>query len=426
MKNEKSQFFKVLKLRNFLLFVISQTVSQFGDKLDYIALIAIAGFFKEKAPLYLSYLAISFTAPVFLFGPVSGVLIDRWNKKKVLIICDLIRALLAFLIPTLFLATGKIHLIFILVFFMFLCTLFYNTTKMAIIPNLVEKETILAANSAISFVGRMATFSGMAVGGFIIDWPIWKKYLNIEGWRIAFYFDALTFLISAIFIFLITTRLSISLRANSTEKTIPNLFRISLKKILTDLKQAFFYIYQNRRVTFAIASIFLLVIAASVIYVLAVPTIQQDLSMGTGGVGLLGAVGSIGLITGALIFGITGHRFDLTKAILVSFIGIGVFVVTFPLIKLYWAIVILAFFMGCLAQPIIICQDTILHRNISEEVRGRIFSVREWTLNVTFALAAIMIGMLSIAIPKNLLFFSFGTSIIVFSVYLWLRFMKAK
>ncbi len=422
MNEGKTQFFKVLKIKNFLLFVISQTVSQFGDKLDYIALIAIVGLFKEKAPFYLSQLAIFFTAPVFFFGPISGVLVDRWNKKKVLVVCDTLRAILAFLIPTVFLTTGNIYLVFVLVFFMFLCSLFYNTAKMAIIPNLVEKPAILAANSATWFVSRMATFLGMAAGGFIIDWPIWQKYFKVEGWRMGFYIDALTFFISAIVISLITIKFIESKQSKpSVEKELPKLIKLSMKQILRELKEAVVLIIKNRRVSFAIASIFLLVVAGGAIYVLAIPTIQHDLNMGTRGVGLLGAVGSIGLILGALLFGITGHRFDMTKVMLGSFICIGAFVFIFPIIKAYWAIILLAFFVGGLVQPIFICQDTIIHHHVSEEVRGRIFGMREWTLNVTFALAAVVIGTLSTILSKKSLFFIFGIFIAAVSTYLWLQ-----
>lgn len=423
-----SQLVKVLTMRNFLLFVSSQTVSQFGDKLDYIALIAIVGLFKERAPFYLSQLALFFTAPVFFFGPISGVLVDRWNRKRIMVICDLLRACLAFLIPTIFLATGNIYLVFVLVFFMFLCALFFNTAKLAIIPDIVTQERVLQANSAHSVIMRLATFMGVALGGFIIDWSVWKKYLKIEGWRMGFYIDAASFLISAIILSLISLKYfkNNRLTQSSVEKEIPGLMKSSMKKILTEMKQALQLIFKDRHVAFAIASVFLLVIAAGAIYVLAIPTIQQDLSMGTKGVGLLAGIGSIGLIVGALVFGISGHKLDLAKVMLIGFIVIGCFTFAFPLIKAYWLIVLLSFLAGGFIQPIFICQDTIIHKRVSEDIRGRIFSVREWTLNVTFALAAAVIGTLSTIITKKILFFMSGLFIAGISIYLWLMYRQSR
>ncbi|MFQ5907061.1 MAG: MFS transporter, partial [bacterium] len=70
-------FFSVFRNRNFLIFSLSQTISQFGDKLDHRALIALVGVLTTSSPAALAQLAFFFTLPVLLFGPVSGAFIDR-------------------------------------------------------------------------------------------------------------------------------------------------------------------------------------------------------------------------------------------------------------------------------------------------------------------------------------------------------------
>ncbi|HID32231.1 MAG TPA: hypothetical protein EYP24_02505, partial [bacterium (Candidatus Stahlbacteria)] len=112
---------RVLKNSNFFIFVISQTISQFGDKLDYIALVGLIGVFgPEKEPMLLSQLAIFFSLPIIIFGPISGVLVDRWHRKRVMVTCDLLRGFLVCLIPIIFLLIHSIYPVFVIVFFVFL------------------------------------------------------------------------------------------------------------------------------------------------------------------------------------------------------------------------------------------------------------------------------------------------------------------
>ncbi|MEO0225912.1 MAG: MFS transporter, partial [candidate division WOR-3 bacterium] len=292
MVQEKKLTALIFKKRDFNFFLVSQILTQLGDKIDYIALIGLIGLYKDKASFYLALMAIFFTAPVFLFGPISGILIDRWNRKKILQISYLIRALLALLLPTIFLISRNIYPAFAIVFFIFLMNLFANTTRLAIIPNLVGQEAILVGNSAVSFVNRAATFVGMLTAGFIIDWPVWKVIFNIEGWQAGFYLDAFCFTVSAFLISFI----SLKFIPPETKFSILNVKSITqpFKTAYSKIKEALYLCLKNRRVTFALGSIFLLVISASTVYVLAIPTIQIDFNLGTKGVGLLGAIGAIG------------------------------------------------------------------------------------------------------------------------------------
>jgi hypothetical membrane protein len=94
---KRAKFWNILRIKDFSLFVGSQTVSQFGDKLDYIALIGIIGLFPEdRTPFLLSQLLIFITLPVLIFGPIAGVLVDRWHKKTVMVVCDALRMVCAF------------------------------------------------------------------------------------------------------------------------------------------------------------------------------------------------------------------------------------------------------------------------------------------------------------------------------------------
>ncbi len=418
-----------LKNRNFSMFTFSQTISQFGDKLDYIALIGIIGLFPAwREPFLLSLLMIFITLPVVTFGPIAGVLVDRWHKKKVLVACDALRMVCALLIPTLFVITGNIYPVFGVVFFMFLLTLFFNSARGAIIPNLIPKKQILRANSVLNFVGRGATFLGMYVGGHIVDWPLWHRLVGMPGWAVAFILDAITFGASAVILYLIKVKLpeppqtEEHLRATSFMR----MLRDGLMKMWRELRHAVQMIFKSKNLGFAMATILLIIIAGSVIYVVVIPTVQKEMAWGTRGVGELAAIGALGLLAGAYLVGVFGHHFDLKYIILVCFVLIASALFVFPFMRHFWQFGVVVFIAGLAASPVFIGQDTLIHRYADEFVRGRVFSLRDWMLSLLMAIGALVVGFIATIIKKNIVFAIFGIALGVLTIAGWLIFARGQ
>ncbi|MCX7994709.1 MAG: MFS transporter [candidate division WOR-3 bacterium] len=376
----------------------------------------------------LSQLALFITLPVLLFGPIAGVLVDRWHKKKVMVVCDTMRMVCAFSLPVVFIYTKNIYPVFAIVFFMFLLALFFNTARSAIIPNLVSKKRLLTANSILNLIGRGATFLGMATGGLIIDWPMWKNVFGIAGWIVAFIIDGITFGISAFMLYIMRVNLKEKIKEETHLK--PRNLLLMLKdgliKIIKEIGIALKHIFKTKNLGFAMATIFLMIIAGSVVYVLAIPTIQQDMEWGTRGVGILAAVGAIGLLLGAYLAGTIGHYLDLRIFIIYCFILIGFGLFSFPLISKFYQFVITALVVGIAASPIFIGQDTLIHQYADEEMRGKIFSFRDWLLNLTFVIGAMLVGSLSSFLTKKYLFIIFGSIILGISVTFWIFIVRGK
>jgi MFS family permease len=379
-------------------------------------LIALIGLYpKSRTPFLLSLLAIFITLPVLVFGPIAGVLVDRWHKKNVMVICDALRMLCALAIPLVFITTKSIYPVFALVFVMFLLALFFNTARCAIIPNLVTKKRILTANSVINLIGRGATFLGMLLGGVIIDWRWWKTALGIDGWVAAFIIDALTFAVSAVMLYVMNVDLAFReiKEPRLQAKGLYLLIYTGLRKIIHDLLDAVKSIIKIRDLLFALSTIFLMIIAGGVIYVLVIPIVQQEMAWGTSGVGILASVGAIGLLLGAYLTGIAGHRYDLKMTMLVCFVIIGGVLIAFPFLNNFYVFCLLCLIGGIAISPVFIGQDTLIHHSADEEIRGRIFSLREWILNGSFAMVALIIGSLATFVSKRLLFVLFGVIIIL-------------
>ncbi|MCS7249865.1 MAG: MFS transporter [candidate division WOR-3 bacterium] len=416
-----------------MIFSISQAFSLFGDKLDYMAILALISFLAQKKNIdtsrAISFFSVVITLPTILFGPFAGIFVDRWDKRKILIYCDFFRALLVAFIPFLVLHTFNLSLIYIICFFVFLFGLFFNATRLSILPYLVAKRRLLAANSFNNLLGRIATLSGMLVGGFIVDWQIWKKIGISYGWAAGFYIDSFTYWVSVFTLIYLAAKIKIrkttleNLSSTGSKKFF-SLILAKLKLMVEDLKNASKFILKTPKVQVVMFSVFLFVILGAGALVLYVPIIQESegLKLGTSGVGFLGTIGSIGLILSSLTYGIWGYKFDRQLVLLISFFLFGVLTIILSFTKIISLVILLIFICGFLLSPIFVIQDTILQENVPEELRGKIFALKEWFLHLFFGIFAFLIGQLTYFFPRaRILSFIGGlvifSSLLIFFIY---------
>jgi len=425
----KNQLWSVLKNAEFQVFSWSQAVSLFGDKLNYMALLAMIAFYAGKygweSSRAISYLSVIVAMPVVLFGPLAGILVDRWDRRKVMIVCDSARTILVLSIPLVAIATSNLILIYAVAFLVFLCGLFFNTSRMSIIPNLVGSGHLLGANSFMSFVGRVATFLGMFLGGLIVDWK-WWSHLGIKpAWTAGFYIDALTYLVSVVALLVIFRRLGQRRQQRGhgrAETPEVKLFITQQARMIHEVREAFNLVRGQPSVLFVYCSVFMMVILGAAVFVLYIPIIQgakglgSGLGLGTQGVGFVGAIGSVGLVLSSMGYGLLGHKLKKHTVMLTSFLVLGLVAAGLAVSKSFAPIAPLVFIAGLALSPVYIGMDTLLHESVPEAARGRIFSTRDWLLHLTFAVSALVIGQLTNFASARRLLFGVGVLITVTSV----------
>jgi MFS family permease len=425
----KNQMLPVLKNGAFQIFSWSQAVSLFGDKLDYMALLAMIAFFSTKygweSSRAISYLSVIVAMPVVLFGPLAGILVDRWDRRKVMIFCDSARTVLVLAIPLVALATSSLILIYAVAFMVFLFGLFFNTSRMSIIPNLVGKDNLLGANSFMSFVGRVATFLGMFVGGLIVDWK-WWQHLGIKPtWSAGFYIDSLSYLVSVAALLIIFKRLAHTWQPGGrARRDVPEvkMFITQQARMIHEVREALNLVRGSPSVFFVYCSVFMLVILGAAVFVLYVPIIQSakdlgsGLGLGTKGVGFVAAIGSVGLVVSSMGYGLLGHKLKKHVVMLTSFLVLGLVAAGLAVSRSFAPVAPLVFIAGLAMSPVYIGMDTLLHESVPEAARGRIFSTRDWLLHLAFAISALLIGQLTNFFSTRHLLFAVGALISVLSI----------
>ncbi|MGI8824385.1 MAG: MFS transporter [Chloroflexota bacterium] len=179
-------------VRNPLYFPVwlGQLISNLGDTINYVALV-VSVYKITGSGLALSTLVLFQVVPAILAAPLAGVVIDRFPRKRVLIAADLVRAAL---VAGLVIANA-VWQVYILAFCLALAGTFFTPALSASIPALVQGEDLLAANSVAWSTAQLVQIIGSAVAGGLIAF---------FGTQWAFGFNAISFLISAGTIALVT------------------------------------------------------------------------------------------------------------------------------------------------------------------------------------------------------------------------------
>ncbi len=374
-----SRFREVLKNRNFFLLWVGQIISQLGDRLDQMALIAFVYLRAPGSSLEIAKI-LSFTIiPVFLIGPLAGVYVDRWDRRRTMWVCDFCRGLLVFTIPFFLFYSKSLVPIYVIIFFTFSIGRFFVPAKLAIVPDLVNKRDLLLANSLVNTTGMIAAVVGFGISGLIIEWL---------GAKSGFYLDAFSFLLSGTLIFLIAVKpRPASVNIKQVGQDIVNLIR---KSVLQEIKDGILYFIRKEDIRFAAGIMFILWAALGSAYVVIIVFVQKTLHSATKDLGLLIMFLGIGLFFGSLLYGRFGQRISHYKIIFVSLALSGAMLIVFALgLERYPYLFVaagLAFILGLTISPIMIASNTIIHKVSDNGMMGKVFSSLEIIMHLGFLL----------------------------------------
>jgi DHA3 family macrolide efflux protein-like MFS transporter len=378
---------KIIKEKNLILLSTAQFISLFGDRLNNMALVGILGSYYSQSTFVFSGLAIFIALPSILFSPISGIIADKINRKKIMITIEILRALIVFLIPFIFIKFKNIILIYFLIFLLYSLTLPFNNAKMASIPQMVNN--IYTANAFLNITGRLSIALGILFGGVIVDLYIWKK-LGFEGWQIAFYIDSLTYLISAFIIAFITFE---EQKKNNFEfQEIIEEEKSFLKKIIDDFKFGLEYISKDKFLLFVFKCIILTMLIISISYNVYLPYFQQNLGFGTKGIGIVGGFLGIGFIIGSSLFPIIAKKLGEIKIIIISHIIFPILFVLSLFVSNFFVLMLLFLIGGFTLSNLLISYDTFIQAVSDDSIRGRLFSFKEFLWSFSFLCFVFLIG----------------------------------
>lgn len=349
---EKGQ--KRLWNRNFFLLCQGQFVSALGDAFYGIAL----NFFVLELTGSTAVMGINMaliTLPRVILGPMLGVVVDRTDRKKLIVLGDLVRGV-SILLVTIALKAGvlQIWLLMLVAILDGICAAFFNPAVESSIPDIVSDENLMRANSVYQMATTGADIFGQSLGGAVY---------SLLGATFMFFINGISYLISA------GTELLIQ---------IPHIDKKTRKgTLLQDFKDGIYFVMKYEGMIRVIAMSFSVNFLFGIIRVLIIPWFAESPQLGITKYGILSAVQSVGVLTGMFVLSMITlkayQKYACYQTALFSFIGmIGLAV----LCERFWMILLL--FFGAFVFQIVfnmIMNATVMQRTPADK-RGKVSAMK--------------------------------------------------
>lgn len=420
--------------RSFCMLWLAQIFSQFADRIIFVVFVTIIAINFDpsgKATSLQSWLYIAFTIPAILITAVAGVFIDRWNKKAVMIITNILRGIIILLLP---LFDKTLMALYVLAFLLSSVTQFFVPAEASIIPSVANKYQLLTANSLFA-----TTMMASLIFGFALGDPM----INICGISNVHYGIGLFFFLSAFCLIFVKYK---PISQNAENKP----------DFINDLKEGLIYIKNApivRSAMLKLAALFSIIVMLSI---MSIGLSQKYLYPNNPAIGAqkfayIVVFCGIGMVFGAFL---VGHIFRKTEKHLLVYRGIFTcgmslllfsllpfipqvsifhfstkmifrfyleqFDVTYPMLYTY----IVALLMGLSTAFVAIPTQTILHTEIDPQVRGKVFGILFTLLSTASALPVLVAAWGAELIGVAKMLFAIALPVLVFGLYKLITYKK--
>ncbi len=343
----------LLRNRNFRFLWTGQAISDFGDSLTNLALLITINQLTGSTAA-LATMLIVLTIPQVTFGLVAGVYVDRWDRKRIMIVSDFLRGLLV-LGFVLVHSADLIWLLYLVGFLQASIGTLFTPARSALLPNLVEKSTLLSANS-ISQTSRVVfnvlgtSAAGVLIGVFNVVWP-------------AFTVDALTFFCSV----LMVSRIKAPAYTPNHEAG-----KGSLRAVFGQLGDGIKVILHNRLLAGTLVAAGVTMLGLGAVNVLSVPLILNEMRLPATWFGLVDFAQTAAMVlSGATVVALAARLKPSTiVSVTLALLGVMIMLVA-PVSSVIYLIAIL-FGVGLLMTPLQAAIATISQTVVEDKMRGRV------------------------------------------------------
>lgn len=398
----------------------------------FVTIIAINFDPNGKSTSLQSWLYIAFTIPAILLTAIAGVFIDKWNKKAVMIITNILRGITILLLPLL---DKTLMALYALAFLMSSVTQFFVPAEAAIIPSIANKYQLLTANSLFT-----TTMMASLIFGFALGDPM----INICGINYVHYGIAIFFFIAAFFLCFVKYKPIIKTEEEKTAS-----FWSNMKEGLLYIKEA----PVIRSAMLKLAGLFSIIVMLSI---LSIGMSQNYLYPNNPAIGAqkfayIVVFCGVGMVVGAFIIGHFCRKIEKHLLVYAGILTCGIALFMFSMLPLIPQVNILHFktrsvfifyleqfdftypmlysyisatLIGISTAFIAIPTQTILHTEIDPKVRGKVFGILFTLLSTASALPVLVAawGAEIIGVAKMILLIA--VPVLIFGIYKLITYKK--
>lgn len=374
---------------------VAQVVSSLGDWIGFFAITAIAARLGgSSSGVAVGVVLSARLIPGFFLGPVIGVVVDRWNRKRMMVACDIGRGLVLATLPFVQTVVG----LFIASLFLELMTLMWSSAKEASVPNLVPQSFLASANS-LSLVASYGTFPiGAAVFSLlakvaeqVAEYDLLSVFRADRQESIAIYFDVATFLLSALLV---------------STLAIPHVAKerggggVSLGRTFHELREGWKFVGQNPMVRAVIFGLATGLFGGGMLVPLGPDFSSDVLGGGSAGFGLLLTALGLGVAVGIVTLSVAQRRLPHERIFVGAVFGAGFAILTGASFSDLRPALVAVAVLGLCAGAVYVLGFTILQLNVEDELRGRIFATLYTLVRLCLLLAFVLAPVLSTLLDK--------------------------
>ena len=348
---------------------IGQMISFIGDYFVYLAIPIVVNRLTGSA-MMVGLSLIASAIPALVLGPIAGVFVDRWDRRKTMIFSDIVRAglvLFCLLVHT----REQVWIFYVVAFLMSSTSQFFYPSRGALLPLIVpQSEDWLAANGLMQIIQTVGMIVGPSLAGFAI---------GLYGERVAFIVNSCGFFISAVAVVIIRHQ-----KTASQEDLKP----ASVRNVWRDLREGMLYLFASRTLVGIMVCMCVIMLGIGAINVVWVPYLQRTFGVGAAGLGIVDSSQGIGMVIGGLLLGFIAARFSKKTMVSAGTIVIGIAMAAMGLAPAFSFIIAMGFIVGLGIVPAQSGVTTMMQMAVPDLKRGRVGS----SLNA-FSTAASLISM---------------------------------
>lgn len=362
---------RVFGSKTFFRLWIAQVVSSLGDWIGLIAILAIANRVSHNSGAAVSLVMTTRVLPGFLLGTIGGVIIDRFDRRTVMVLCDIGRASLLVLL----LFVDSLGGLLLISLGLEMLTLLWGPAQAATVPNIVDEEHLSSANS-LSLAASFGTFPFAAiifsllagVATVVGDFGIISSF-SVDQEALALVVDAVTFLVSAAIVYrLAIPRPERKTNGNSNGK------RIDWTETFREIKEGLQFVGQHALVRGVMLGLGFGLIGAGAMIPLGPSFAQEVLDGDAAAFGVLMTALGFGAAIGVVTLLWLQRRLPRITVFCFAVIGTGGFLVMAASFSALAPAALMIGAVGACAGTTYVTGFTVLQESVPDEFRGRIFA----------------------------------------------------
>ena len=351
----------ILRLPDFRRLWAAQAISDIGDGLTMLTLLLLVNELTGST-LALAAVSIALAIPPLTIGLVAGTYADRFDRRRIMIVADLLRAgvVLGFVLIG---SPDLVPLLVVLAFVQASIGSFFTPARGALMPHVVPADGLLAANSITQATRVVAGVIGTALAGFIVGvagltWP-------------AFIIDAATFLASALLVIGVSPNVgrvdaAVRAAASGTGSAVVEGLRV---------------VAGSRILWTTLLALAISMLGLGAVNVLFLPLVVEVLEVSPVWLGAIELSQSVSMILAAGIVAAVASRLSPTTIVTVGILAAGVLIGLTGAVTAVWQVALLLFAIGWFITPLQASVVTIMQTNVPDAARGRVMATLQASMS---------------------------------------------